>query len=121
MIYDVIIFASRDKLKNVKFLYESLVHLQPAYSNVYCVCPVLPAVPVEGIEYVLDKNVLDISKPVIRTDWIYQQYMKLLQNITLDNYLVIDADIVLNKDIVIVDDVPNFLIGRTDINRPFFR
>lgn len=122
MIYDVIIFSSKNKFQNIKCLYDSLVHLQPAYNKVYCISPIKPPILIDGIEYYTDNIVLDVSKPKYRPDWIYQQYLKLFQGISVDNYLVIDADIVINNDIEIATNgVFNFLITNPTINRPFFR
>jgi hypothetical protein len=120
--YDILILAAKKDFENLQYLYDSLVHLQPAYNNVYCVVPEFPAVLVKGIEYRLEKEVLDVPLPRFMPDWIYQQYIKLLQATTIDKYLVIDADIVFNKDIqIFTNDVPNFLISNSTINRPFFK
>ena len=122
MMYDILILAAKKDFENIQCLYDSLVHLQPAYNNVYCVVPELPPTYVEGIIYRLEKDVLDVPLPRFRPDWIYQQYIKLLQVTTIDKYLVIDADIILNRNIqIFINDVPNFLISNSTINRPFFK
>ena len=122
--YDILILAAKKDFNNLQFLYNSLVHIQPTYNKVYCICPEYPSTLIEGIEYRLDKDVLniDISKIRVRRTWIYQQYLKLFQIITLNKYLVIDADIIINKDIDIFNgDISNFLISNKIRNKPFFK
>ncbi len=121
MIYDILILSAKKNFNNLQLLYNSLVYLKPTYNKVYCVCPEYPSKKIKGIIYLLDKDVLNISAPKIRPNWIYQQYIKLVQDVTLDNYLVIDADIILNKNIEIITDKPNFLISNSTNNRPFFK
>lgn len=122
MIYDILILAAKKDFNNLKYLFDSLVYLKPSYNKVYCVCPEYPETQIEGIDYILEKDVLAPRLPRTRSSWVYQQYIKLFQQITVDNYLVIDADIILNKDVeIITENTPNFLIGRTTINTPFFK
>lgn len=122
MMYDILILAAKKDFENLQYLYDSLVHLQPAYNKVYCIVPESPSVLVKGIEYRFEKNVLNVPLPRIRPDWIYQQYIKLLQDVTVDKYLVIDADVIINRNIqIFTNDVPNFLISNSIINRPFFK
>lgn len=57
-----------------------------------------------------------------RSGWIYQQFLKLFHNIC-DNYLVIDSDIILNKNIQLfhADQKPFFFIGSFYQNhQPYF-
>ena len=124
MIYDIVIVASEKNYINIKYIYDSILkNITPEWNQIYCFCPSYPAEKIDGIEYVLDSEVLNtnISEIPFKPNWIYQQYMKLLQIITLDNYLIIDGDLIINKPINIFEnDKPNFLFGNDANYSPFF-
>jgi hypothetical protein len=71
-----------------------------------------------------EKNVLDINlkKLKYRPTWIYQQLLKLLQNVTQEWYLVIDADtVVTNKLMPIVNGKGRFYFNQNEQNyEPYF-
>jgi len=125
MKYDILIVAAKKDLYKIKDIHESIVKfMTPLPNKIYCICSDIPLDKVNGIEYILETSVLDIevSKIPVRSTWVYQQYLKLLQNVTIDKYLVIDADIIFNKPIeIFTEDKPNFFISNKTHNRPFFR
>jgi len=123
MIFDIIIIATQKDFHKIKYLYDSIIQNITAYNQIYCFCPEYPSEKIEGIEYVLDRDVLNIDMSIVkfRPTWIYQQYLKLLQKVTLSKYLVIDTDIIINKQISIFDkEIPNFFFLNNTISTPFF-
>lgn len=66
---------------------------------------------------------LDISRFKHRPNWIYQQYMKLFQNITeSDLYFTIDADVIINRPIDLFNEAGQRIIwmGWEQNHRPYF-
>ena len=123
MTYDILILAAKKDFINLTYLYNSITAHLYNYNKIYCICPELPQFLLPGVEYRLERQVLDINVSEIkyRSTWVYQQYLKLLQNITVDKYLVIDADLVINKDLeIFTNERPNFLLSNKTINKPFF-
>lgn len=58
-----------------------------------------------------------------RPNWTFQQLLKLFQNVTVNNwYLVLDADIVVNKDLPLwtENDRPIMYLGRDQCHGPYF-
>jgi hypothetical protein len=78
-----------------------------------------------NIEYFNDKDVLNINpmRWKYRPNWIYQQFIKLFQNITKnDYYFTIDADVIVNKDINMFNDngKPIWYYGKDQNHAPYF-
>lgn len=74
--------------------------------------------------YHLDRNVLDFdyTRFQYRPTWIYQQFLKLFQQVTEDWFLVMDADRFINRELRLFDDdLPvMFLRDRDEYNAPYF-
>jgi len=123
MNYDIVIIASNKDFHKISFIYDSIINNIQGYNKIYCFCPEYPTDKIVGIEYILDIDVFNIDMSIVkfRPNWIYQQYLKLLQNITLDKYLIIDADIIINKPLTIFDNnKPNFMFSNDTNSKPFF-
>ncbi len=121
--YDIVIVAGEKDFTKIPFVYDSIITNITGYNKIYCFCPSYPVEKIEGIEYVLDQTVLqtDINKIKFRPNWVYQQYLKLLQGVTLTNYLVIDSDILFTRPVSIFEgSKPCFLLGNFSIHKPFF-
>jgi hypothetical protein len=122
--YDVLIVVAEKDYNKLNFLINSLENLNPLPENICIVSPTDIVEKHKKCIYYLDGDVLDIDKGKIkyRPNWIYQQFVKILQNITPnDNYLVIDSDIFLNKKIdVFLDGKPNFFITIDQYHQPYF-
>lgn len=71
-----------------------------------------------------DKDVLDFdhTRFKYRPNWIYQQFLKLFQNVTeTDWYLVIDADLIFADYVnVFAGEQPIFLLGNDQLHEPYF-
>jgi hypothetical protein len=105
MKYDIIIFSSKEYLKNVSIIYDSIIkNILDIPNKIYCITPIIPSDKIEGITYISDNDIYNYTLPKFKPDWIKQQYIKLLQTITLDDYLVIDGDLLINKPISIFEN-----------------
>ena len=122
--YDIVILSSKKDFNKIKYLYDSILkYITPIFNKIYCFCPEYPSDMISGITYMLDSDVLniDISNIKYRPTWIYQQYIKLLQNVTLNEYLIIDSDIIINNNIeIFTDGKPNFLLTNNNFYKSFF-
>lgn len=121
--YDIVIMATDKDFNKIKFLYKSIIDNLKDYNKIYCFCSELPSELIDNITYIKDIDVLNVDMSVVklRPNWIYQQYLKLLQNITIDKYLIIDADIIINRPIeIFTNNKPNFFTGDNFNRIPFF-
>lgn len=129
MKYDVLITVAEKDFNKLRFVYDSIVNNLDGVRRVYVISNV--KIPqnktISGIKYFLDSQVLDLDfsrftgKIKEREGWYKQQFIKLLQEVTRDNYLVVDADVVLNRKVqVIINGKPVFLLGRNQHNKPYF-
>jgi len=62
-----------------------------------------------------DYDVLQFPHDIFpyRANWIFQQFLKLFQNVTEDEYLVIDADTIILRDLELhLNGKPVFMLGR---------
>jgi len=111
--FDILIMASEEHFHNLPSLYDSVVENISGYNEIHCICPVYPDDLIDGIKYHLDEDVLHRSsfQIPIRKNWINQQYIKLFQEVTIDNYVVIDADVLIGDPITMIEDnKPNFFL-----------
>lgn len=71
-----------------------------------------------------DRDVLDFDRALFkhRPNWVFQQFLKLFQNVTLtDWYLVIDADLIFVADVSLFSaGKPIFLLGLDQYHEPYF-
>jgi len=126
--YDILLLSGKKDLNKIKYVYDSIVENVVGFNKVYCVCEEIPKNKISDIHYVDDFSILnnyDISsfKGNIhkRRGWYIQQYIKLLQRVTLDDYLVVDSDVFFNRKVKIIEDgKPNFLFGRDQLHKPYF-
>jgi hypothetical protein len=128
--FDVLItLAEKDFLK-LRFVIESIERNIYDYEHIFCVSNV--RVPddkrINGVTFFLDEDILDFdfSKltniPDKRKGWYKQQFIKLFQQITSDDYLVVDSDIYFNKKINIIQNgKPTFLFGKDQHHPPYFQ
>lgn len=125
--YDVLIPTAKKDFLKFRFVYDSIMkNLNDGLKEVYCVSNV--KVPkdlvISGVQYFLDDGVLDFdfSKfKLFRKGWYVQQFIKLFQEITSDDYLVVDSDVCFLKKINIFErGKPTFLFGRDQHHLPYF-
>lgn len=75
-----------------------------------------------------EQDVLDFdstaAKMFRRPQWIYQQFLKLFQNITTtDDYLILDSDLIINRPLDLLDEngKPKFFLGNDQHHTPYFK
>ena len=127
--YDILMLSAEKDFNKIKFVYESINKNIENFNKIYCISniKVKNKDKVSGIEYYTDDEVLNFNfskfkgKVYNRRGWYIQQYIKLFQNITLPEYLVVDSDIIFNKKIDIFENYkPNFFFGRNQNHKPYF-
>lgn len=125
MKFDLVIFSAPKDFNKLRYTYESLEKIEDEINKIYCFCPELPKEKIDGIEYVLDDEIIqydfDKFNVNVKKSWIKQQCMKLFQEITIDDYFVIDSDVYINKKLKIYqNNKPTFFLGRNQFHVPYF-
>lgn len=124
--FDVLITITHKDFNKLPFVLESIFTNIKGVHRYHIISPM--AIPDEYIfleaDLHSDNEVInfDFSKILMtsRQGWYRQQFLKLFQEVTTDNYLVVDGDILINKPIKIVDSHPAFFIGRDQLHQPYF-
>jgi hypothetical protein len=125
--YDIIITIARKDFNKLQFVVSSIIKNVPGFHNIYCISNI--SIPdryrIDGIQCFIDDEVIDFDffniRMVNRRGWYRQQFIKLFQGITADNYLVIDGDVYINKPMEINTAHPYFLLGRDQHHLPYFQ
>jgi len=124
--FDILITIAKKDFNKTSFLMESILKNVKYFEEIYCVSDkeVPKKFKIDGVNYFTDDEVIDFDFSKIdmeyRRGWYRQQFIKLFQEITQDNYLVIDGDIFINKPIEISSDTPYFFIGMDQYHLPYF-
>lgn len=132
--YQVVIPAAPKDFNKLNYVYQSLVkYLNPKPSSIIVVAP---GITDGDLDYqrqlygVMDEQkVLPGLDPMAaknfnRPPWIFQQFIKLFQDITrTDYYLVVDSDLILNRPINLLTDEGKlkFFLGVDQNHEPYFR
>ena len=99
--YDLLIpCAEKDLIKLPLCIERAVKYFSPPPSQIYIVSPV--RTNISGIKHIYDDKILPIKMHDIiyrRKNWIFQQLIKLKQQVTSDNYMCLDCDVFLNKKI----------------------
>ena len=127
--YDVLIVIAEKDFNKLRYLVDSIERYLIGYRDIYVISNVeIPAnKTISGIVYSTDSKVLDFNfgrlqgVNVGRKGWYVQQFIKLFQELTGNDYLVIDADVILNRTIHVIEkDKPCFLFGKNQYHEPYF-
>lgn len=123
MKYDILILSKNDDFNKIVFLLKSIKDNIKGYDSIYLITP--ERLDIEGVINLTDFEVINEKYKVdlkYRPNWIFQQYIKLLQDVTKnDHYLVIDSDIYINRNIdIFINGKPNFFITRDQYHQPYF-
>jgi hypothetical protein len=127
--FDILITVAEKDFNKLRFVLSSIERNITGFDEVYCISNVkIPKNAKEcWVNYVLDSEVLDFNFQRMtgtikaRQGWYKQQYIKLFQNVTSDEYLVVDADVYFNKKIEIIENgKPTFLFGTDQFHPPYF-
>lgn len=116
MEYDLVIPVAPKDMDMLPHCLSSLCYLSPQPIDIYIVTP--KAEPVEKIlkstnieaNIVLDVDVFDFAGMGIKPSW-YQQVIKLFQSFSRGTYFVLDADVVLLRELSLVDSSGKILLG----------
>lgn len=124
--FDVLITTAPKDYNKLPFVCESVMQNIKGFSDFYIVSPTpIPAhLKYSTITYLSDKEALDYDFSSIdmanRRGWYRQQFIKLFQNFTKPNYLVVDSDIYVNKPFHIYPNHPDFYLGKQQNHLPYF-
>ncbi len=142
MDYEVVIPAAPKDYDKLSYVISSLSYLNPAPQYVKVICPrsqETPRIPFPMEDLITGEwNKLNIqchdeldvlpgldpntARNFRRPPWIYQQFVKLFQDVTTtDNYLVVDADLIINRPLdLLVGGKPKFFMGVDQNHQPYF-
>jgi hypothetical protein len=127
--FDILIPSAEKDFVKFKFVYDSIVKYIEGYKGIFCISPVkVPGnLKIIGVNYFLDSDVIDFDFSLYkgniqkRTGWYRQQFVKLFQNVTGDEYLVTECDNIYNKKVTIIEDEkPVFLLGKDQNHKPYY-
>ncbi len=125
--YDVLITAAEKDFNKLPYVIESIEKNIDGFAKIYVVTPVKVPKPLQGITYALDDEVLDFDYSKFkgniakRKGWYAQQFIKLFQSITSNDYLVIDSDVYITKKLSVVKEgKPHFFLGKDQLHLPYF-
>ena len=127
--YDILIPSHEKDFTKLKFVYNSIIGYLEGYKDIYCITNI--KVPeylrIQGVKYFLDEEVIDFDFSLFqgtikkRTGWYRQQFVKLFQNVTGDDYLVTEADNVYNQKVNIIEQgKPVFNLGKDQNHAPYY-
>ena len=102
--FDVFIPCKTSDVHKLKFVLSAIRKNVPGSDKIYIVSP--NQLTIDGAVCLTDFDVLPKRyKDTIqyRPGWIFQQYLKLFQEVTADRYLVIDSDLYIRSKLEIID------------------
>lgn len=129
--YDIFLVCAPKDFNKIPYCLAGIFKNLKGFENVYlCTPQTLSQKIVSGIHYPihyrLDMDVLP-AKPQLwkyRPNWVYQQFLKLFQNETKNNYyFVVDCDTIINRPMKMFDDDgrPIWYISWEQNNPPYYR
>ena len=124
--FDILITVAPKDYNKLPFVMKSVVRHIKGYNDLFVISP--SPVPEEykiiRAIYLSDDDVNGFDLSGIdknRVGWYRQQFIKLFQDATIDDYLVIDADIWINKEFKINTVKPEFYLGKDQNHQPYFK
>ena len=130
MMYDILMPAAEKDFVKFRFAYDSVIKNLSGFDKIHCISNVKfpQRLLISGVEYYLDKDVIDFDFSLFRgkvkavSTWYIQQFIKLFQQVTADDYLEVDSDIVFNRPVDIIrNGKPTFFFGKDQHHLPYFR
>jgi hypothetical protein len=134
--YDIFIpCIDKDWFKLPYVITSCLKHLKP--DNIYICSPKLDVLgvtdlinrfPLENLSFLHDEYIIPNCESLkqnitFRSNWIFQQFLKLCQNVTPNDYfLSVDADTIFCKDLQMfgLNDKPNWFYGWEQHHQPYY-
>lgn len=126
MKFDVLIVTHEKDFNKLPFVIDSIKNNIIGFDLIFCITNIPVKDKIKDVIYYLDSDVFkfDLFSRINNTNrigWYKQQYIKLMQDITKDKYLVIDADtIILNKLDIFEKEKPIFFFGKDQEHHPYF-
>lgn len=130
--FDILITVAPKDFNKLRFIGESIQnniidYNEDSFRDIFYVSPI--AIPDEylfiGDNLFTDEDIFDFDFSKIKMEnrrgWYRQQFIKLFQEVTADNYLVIDSDAYINKPLKINPAYPDFYLGKDQHHLPYFR
>lgn len=123
--YDIFLCSAKKDYNKIKYTVQAIKDNVTGYKNIFLCTPTKLNLNINGVIQCLDREVLDINpfQFKYRPNWIYQQMLKLFQNITPnDYYATIDTDILINRKMCYFNSEgkPVWYMGWEQNNRPYF-
>jgi len=123
--FDLVIMAAQKDFNKLGYLYQSIRDNIGGYGTIYYITDVPVKNKFLGITYVTDNEIIDFDFTKIRDKsrhgWYRQQFIKLFQDITWNDYLVVDGDVWINKKMEIDEKKPVFYLGVDQNHSPYFK
>lgn len=124
---DVDIFlccAPKDNMK-LKYCIGAILENLKFDGKIYVSSPKPIEEKIDGVKYFRDKDVLNVNpfRFNYRPSWIYQQFLKLFQNVTKSNYYItVDVDVIINRplDLFEKNGKPIWYSGWEQNHPPYF-
>jgi len=123
--FDVLITIAEKDFNKLRFVVKSIALNVEGFNKIYIVSDktIPKEFKVDGVLYFTD-DIIDFNFSKInivnRIGWYKQQFIKLFQDITLDNYLVIDSDAYINSPLTVDVEKPSFWFGEDQCHKPYF-
>lgn len=122
--FDILVLSAPKDYNKLPYLYDSITkNMLDKWNNFYIISPTEIENKNKDINYLLDHEALNIDRRQFRhrPNWIFQQFCKLFQNVTTNDYLVIDSDVILNSPISLyTNNKPTFFLGRDQHHIQYF-
>ena len=127
MNFDVVICCAQKDYHKLPLVVGAAMENIVGFDTFYIITPTpIEHLPHDRIRYFTDKEVLDIdtTKWRFRPRWIYQQFLKLFQQVsTNDYYVTLDADVIILRPLPFFDDRgrPIWYFGKDQRHEPYFK
>lgn len=102
MTFDIFLCCAKKDYVKLPYIVKAIENNVPDYENIYICTPtnINIGIQKDNVFYYLDKDILDVD-PLLwkyRPTWIYQQFLKLFQKVSKNDYYVtIDTDNLINR------------------------
>lgn len=122
-LFDIFIPCKTSDVNKLKFLLPSIRKNIAGYDDIFIVTP--ERIDIPGVKCLTDFEVLPKwykDTAPYRPGWTFQQYLKILQPVSKDRYLIIDSDLWINRPLEIFDSAgkPTFFFGRDQLAPQYF-
>jgi hypothetical protein len=125
--YDILITVAEKDYNKLPFVLESIKKYLCGFNEIHIVSPTKIQFESSKTFFHLDRDVVDFDfskfkgNIALRKGWYIQQFIKLFQKVTSNDYLIVDSDVYFNQKIEIVENgKPCFLLGVNQQHQPYF-